>query len=196
LRDVHEEKSCKIFVAGPYHAGKTTLIHFLDNKAQSVERTLQDGTTTTIAFDFGRLWWDGGGKVYRDDEIKPGTNNLVRITLMGSPGQVHMSPVREAISRGARGVLFVVDSTAPGQVGHAIAIFEEVKSYLGKNVPMVVVANKQDLQNAMKVELLRDLMKADSVKFVEGSGVTGQGIKEALLSLLKIMENDGALDYS
>jgi signal recognition particle receptor subunit beta len=56
---------------------------------------------------------------------------------------------------------------------------------------MVVVANKQDLQNAMRVELLRDLMKVDSVKFVEGSSVTGQGIKEALLSLLKIMKDNG-----
>jgi signal recognition particle receptor subunit beta len=93
-------------------------------------------------------------------------------------------------------VLFVVNSTAPGQIGHAIAIFEEIKSYLGKDVPMVVVVNKQDLQNAMRVELLRDLMKLDSVKFVESSGVTGQGIKEALLSLLKIMKDNCVLESS
>jgi small GTP-binding protein len=196
LSDKKKDKSYKIFVAGPYHAGKTTLIHFLDNKAQSVERTLQDGSTTTVAFDLGHVWWDGCDKMCRDSEIKPGTNNLVRVTLMGSPGQAHMSPVREATSRGARGVLFVVDSTAPGQMGHAIAIFEEIKSYLGKNVPMVVVANKQDLQNATRVELLRDLMKVGSVKFVEGSSVTGQGVKEALLSLLKIMRDDDILESS
>jgi small GTP-binding protein len=196
LSDVKREKSYKIFVAGPYHAGKTTLIHFMDKKAQSVERTLQDGSTTTIAFDLGHMWWDGCDKVRGDEEIKAGKDNLVRVTLMGSPGQVHMSPVREATSRGARGVLFVVDSTAPGQVGHAIAIFEEIKSYLGKDVPMVVVANKQDLQNAMKAEFLKNLMKVDSVRFVEGSSVTGQGIKEALLLLLRIMKDDGTLERS
>nr|MDO8132570.1 ADP-ribosylation factor-like protein [Candidatus Njordarchaeum guaymaensis] len=196
MNDARKERSYKIFVAGPYHAGKTTLIHFLDSKAQSVERILQDGTTTTLAFDLGHMWWDGCDKMCRDDEIKPGTNNLIRVMLMGSPGQVHMSPVREATSKGARGVLFVVDSTAPGQIGHAIAIFEEIKSYLGKDVPMVVVANKQDLQNAMKAELLKNLMKIESVKFVEGSSVTGQGIKEALLLLLEIMKDDGALEYS
>lgn len=196
MSDTKKEKSYKVLVAGPYHAGKTTLIHFLDNKAQSLERTLQDGTTTTVAFDLGRLWWDGCDKMCRDEEIRPGTDNLVRVTLMGSPGQAHMSPVREATSRGARGVLFVVDSTAPGQMGHAIAIFEEIKSYLGKDVPMVVVVNKQDLQSAMRVELLRDLMKLDSVKFVESSGVTGQGIKEALLSLLKIMKDNCVLESS
>lgn len=196
MSDVKREKSYKIFVAGPYHAGKTTLIHFMDKKAQSVERTLQDGSTTTIAFDLGHMWWDGCDKVRGDEEIKAGKDNLVRVTLMGSPGQVHMSPVREATSRGARGVLFVVDSTAPGQVGHAIAIFEEIKSYLGKDVPMVVVANKQDLQNAMKAEFLKNLMKVDSVRFVEGSSVTGQGIKEALLLLLRIMKDDGTLERS
>jgi small GTP-binding protein len=196
LSEAKKEMWYKIFVAGPYHAGKTTLIHFLDNKAQSVERVLQDGTTTTLAFDLGHMWWDGCDEVCRDDEIKPGTNNLVRVMLMGSPGQVHMSPVREATSRGARGVLFVIDSTAPGQIGHAIAIFEEIKAYLGKDVPMVVVANKQDLQNAMKAEVLENLMKVDSVKFVQGSSVAGQGIKDALLLLLKIMKDDGVLEHS
>jgi small GTP-binding protein len=196
LSDAKKECGYKIFVAGPFHAGKTTLIHFLDSKAQSVEKTLQDGTTTTLAFDLGHVWWDGCDKMCRDDEVKPGTNHLVRVMLMGSPGQVHMSPVREATSKGARGVLFVVDSTAPGQIGHAIAIFEEIKGYLGKDVPMVVVANKQDLENAMKAELLKNLMKIDSVKFVEGSSMTGQGIKEALLLLLRIMKDDGATDSS
>jgi signal recognition particle receptor subunit beta len=103
-----------------------------------------------------------------------------------------MSPVREATSKGASGVLFIVDSTAPGQLGHAIAIFEEVKSFLGKQVPMVVVANKQDLCNAMKASAMRELMKIDSVQFVEGSAVTGQGIKEALLMLLKQMKAQSA----
>lgn len=180
-------KTFKIFVAGPFHAGKTTLVHFLDKKAQSVERTLQDGTTTTIVFDLGHVWWDGGDNMFSDEEIKANGCDPIRVMLMGSPGQIHMSPVREATSKGAQGVLFIVDSTAPGQLGHAIAIFEEVKSFLGREVPMVVIANKQDLCNAMKANAMKDLMKIDSVQFVEGSAVTGQGIKEALLVLLKQM---------
>ena len=177
-------KNVKIFVAGPFHAGKTTLVHFLDKKAQSVEKTLEDGTTTTLAFDLGHVWWDGGDNLFCDEDKSNGCDPI-RVMLMGSPGQVHMSPVRDATSKGAQGVLFIVDSTAPGQLGHAIAIFEEVKSFLGKAVPMVVIANKQDLCNAMKATAMKDIMKIDSVQFVEGSAVTGQGIKEALILLLK-----------
>jgi small GTP-binding protein len=188
LNDDRKPKTFKIFVAGPFHAGKTTIVHFLDNKAQSVERTLPDGTTTTIVFDLGHIWWDGGDNMFSDEESKANGCDPIRVMLMGSPGQIHMSPVREATSKGAQGVLFIVDSTAPGQLGHAIAIFEEVKSFLGKEVPMVVVANKQDLCNAMKANAMKDIMKIDSVKFVEGSAVTGQGIKEALLTLLKQMK--------
>lgn len=188
MSDPRKPKTLKIFVAGPFHAGKTTLVHFLDNKSQSVERTLNDGTTTTIVFDLGHVWWDGGECMFSDEEAKSNGCDPIRVMLMGSPGQIHMSPVREATSKGAQGVLFIVDSTAPGQLGHAIAIFEEVKSLLGKEVPMVVVANKQDLCNAMKASAMKDLMKIDSVKFVEGSAVTGQGIKEALLMLLKQMK--------
>ena len=181
-------RTVKIFVAGPFHAGKTTIVHFLDSKSQSVERTLEDGTTTTIVFDLGHVWWDGCDKMFSDEEAKANGCDPIKVMLMGSPGQIHMSPVREATSKGAQGVLFVVDSTAPGQLGHAIAIFEEVKSFLGKEVPMVVVANKQDLCNAMKASAMKDLMKIDSVQFIEGSAVTGQGIKEALLMLLKQMK--------
>jgi hypothetical protein len=188
LSNEKKPKTLKVFVAGPFHAGKTTLVHFLDNKAQSVERTLENGTTTTIVFDLGHVWWDGGDKMLSDEEAKANGCDPVRVMLMGSPGQVHMSPVREATSKGAQGVLFIVDSTAPGQLGHAIAIFEEVKSFLGKEVPMVVVANKQDLCNAMKANAMKDLMKIDSVVFVEGSAVTGQGIREAVLMLLKQMK--------
>jgi small GTP-binding protein len=185
LSNDKKAKIFKVFVAGPFHAGKTTIVHFLDNKAQSVERKLPDGTTTTIVFDLGHVWWDGSDNMLSDEEAKANGTNPIRVMLMGSPGQIHMSPVREATSRGAQGVLFIVDSTAPGQLGHAIAIFEEVKSFLGKEVPMVVVANKQDLCNAMKADAMRNLMKIDSVKFIEGSAMTGQGVREALLMLLK-----------
>lgn len=182
----------KIFVAGPFHAGKTTFVHFLDKKAQSVERTLPDGTTTTIVFDLGHVWWNGFDRLCSDEEAKNDSgSDAFRVMLMGSPGQVHMSPVREATCKGAQGVMFIVDSTAPGQIGHAIAIYEEVKSYLGKDVPMVIVANKQDLENAMKANAMKNLLKIDSVQFFEGSAITGQGIKEALLALLKIMKERG-----
>jgi small GTP-binding protein len=184
----------KIFVAGPFHAGKTTLVHFLDKSAQSVERTLPDGTTTTIVFDLGHIWWDGCDRLCSEEEAKNNNgSDVFRVMLMGSPGQVHMSPVREATSKGAQGVMFIVDSTTPGQLGHAIAIYEEVKSYLGRDVPMVVVANKQDLENAMKATAMKNMMKIDSVQFFEGSAVTGQGIREALLALLKIMKERGMI---
>ena len=184
----------KIFVAGPYHAGKTTLVHLLDKKAQSVERTLPDGTTTTIAFDLGHVWWDRGENIYTDDEITANPCDALRVVLMGSPGQVHMSPIRQVTSMGAKGVLFIIDSTAPGQIGHAIAIFEEVRSYLGREVPMVVVANKQDICNAVKADSLKNLMKVDSVSFFDGSALTGHGIKQALVELLKIIKVRGFID--
>jgi small GTP-binding protein len=184
----------KIFVAGPYHAGKTTLVHLLDKKAQSVERTLPDGTTSTMAFDLGHVWWDQGENIYTDDEITTNPCNALRVVLMGSPGQIHMAPIREVTSMGAKGVLFIIDSTAPGQIGHAIAIFEEVRSHLGKEVPMVVIANKQDVSNAVKADSLKNLMKVDSVSFIDGSALTGQGIKQALIQLLKIIKTRGFID--
>jgi small GTP-binding protein len=188
---VSDSSGFKIFVAGPYHAGKTTIVHFLDKNSMSVEKIMPDGTKSTVVFDLGHVWWDQGDKILTDEEIKGNPCNAFRVVLMGSPGQVHMTPVREATSKGAKGVLFVVDSTAPGQIGHAMAIYEEIKMFLGKDVPMVIIANKHDVPGAMKADDLRNLLKAEAVKFVEGSGLTGQGVKEALIELLRVMKEKG-----
>ena len=52
----------KVYVTGPFQAGKTTLIHTLDPKAISIERDMKEEyrgekSTTTTGFDLGRVVW-------------------------------------------------------------------------------------------------------------------------------------------
>ncbi|MHA1480316.1 MAG: hypothetical protein ACTSQZ_02685, partial [Candidatus Thorarchaeota archaeon] len=52
----------KVYVTGPFQAGKTTLIHTLDPDAISIERDMKEEyrgekATTTTGFDLGRVIW-------------------------------------------------------------------------------------------------------------------------------------------
>jgi len=188
----------KIFIVGPFQAGKTTVVHMLDPHAHSVERKVVEGSrviSTTVGFDLGKvLWIHGCG---RDEIVHPSrveeqsiansNCEVWEVTLMGSPGQMKFRAVREALSRGSDGVLFVIDSTKPGQVGYVISLLEEVRAFLGKDVPMVVLANKQDLEDALKADEIKRILKLENVKIVETSAIRGEGVVEGLLELLKMV---------
>ena len=103
---------------------------------------------------------------------------------MGTPGQMQFAPVREILAKGCQGVLFVVDSTNVGQIGVALAMLEETKAYLGHYIPMVILANKQDLNGALKGDEILKLLKIKDIKIYETSAIRNVNIKEALIALL------------
>jgi len=187
----------KICVVGPFQAGKTTLVHSLDSKAVSVERKYKYGSTiisTTVGFDMGRVLWLHGDEdkiiessKLRKEYLKDKNTEIWEVTLMGTPGQLHFKNVREAIAKGSDGVLFVIDSTKPGQAGYILALLEEIRNFLGDNIPMVLIANKQDLKNALKAERIREILKLDGVKIIEASAIKGEGVMEGLIELLKMI---------
>jgi len=179
----------KVFIAGPTNAGKTTLVHTLDKNAKSIEHYYEDGRSTTIGFDLGFVYWDSERNVILTewDESKEHPS-VHKIMLMGSPGQEQFAPVREAVSKGSQGILFVIDSTNLGQIGFAIAIYEEIKAYFkNQEIPMVVLANKQDLENAADADTVKQLLKIGSVKVIETSAIEKYNLEKALLELLNMI---------
>ena len=152
----------KVYVTGPFQAGKTTLIHTLDPNAISVERKLkteyrgEKGTTTT-GFDMGRVVWvrkeeSHMGLIVPKKEYEREKDQYQgwltkEIELRGVPGQLHFKFVRDSMRHGTDGVLMVVDSSDYGKIGDASAILAETVAAFGE-VPMVVIANKQDRDDA------------------------------------------------
>lgn len=153
----------KVFVAGPFQAGKTTFIHALDPHALSVERDMKElyrgeKSTTTVGFDLGRVFWvrkikQSIGLIIPKKDFQKENKEYdgwiaKNIELRGAPGQLHFETVRETFMGGADGVLFVLDSSDPGTIGAALTILAEIQTRL-KRVPIQIVANKQDLPEAV-----------------------------------------------
>ncbi|MFX0096666.1 MAG: ATP/GTP-binding protein [Candidatus Hodarchaeota archaeon] len=198
--ELMRERQIKIFVVGPFQAGKTTLIHSLDPYACSMEREGYNEEwgeySTTVGFDLGKLVWLHGKKDRLYDVRSFKSRNLNpdiygyeawNVFLFGSPGQMWFKDVRSAISKGSDGVLFVVDSTRPGQVGYTLALLEEVNIALGRRVPTVIVANKQDVPQALRAEQIRRILRINEVEIHEISAINREGVERALIELLRIV---------
>jgi len=181
-------QTIKVFVAGPTRAGKTTLVHKFDLNARSIEHYYEDGESTTIGFDLGIVFWDKNkNKILKNVDENYGDPNIFKVILMGSPGQLRFAPVRQAVSKGSQGVLFVIDSTNLGQVGLAISIYEEIKAYFKNDFPMVILANKQDLEGASDAKTVQNLLKISAAKVIETSAITGANLEIGLLELLNMI---------
>ena len=101
---------------------------------------------------------------------------------------MRFSAVRKATLRGAKGILFVIDSSISGHIGHAVALYEEIRLVLGDDVPLIVFANKQDIADAKSPEEISELLNMNGVQVLPSSSINEEGIREALLELLNSLE--------
>ncbi|MEX2750571.1 MAG: ATP/GTP-binding protein [Candidatus Freyarchaeota archaeon] len=155
----------KILVTGSYHSGKSTIIRSL-TKGKSISIDKKD---TTVALDYGIV------------DIE----NL-QIHLFGTPGLKHFKILRQVLSKGADGVLFLVDSQDKNSDGEAKGIWREVEEFL-PGVPITVAANKQDLPGARKpVQIRKDLNIPPDVHIIPTVAKTGQNAENALRVLLLV----------
>jgi signal recognition particle receptor subunit beta len=201
--DIQKLKSYdyKVYVTGPFQAGKTTLIHTLDPDAISIEREMRDDyrgerSSTTTGFDLGRVMWsrkklDSMGLVIPKKEFVKESDEydgwLTReIELRGVPGQLHFKFVRDTMRSNSDGILLIVDSSDPAMIGDACAILSESIAAFG-DLPMVIVANKQD-----RDDCVHPLQVAAWLGVEQAVGMSArqcESCKDALILLLRMIEH-------
>ncbi len=191
----------KVYVTGPFQAGKTTLIHTLDPGAISIERDMKEEyrgekSTTTTGFDLGRVMWARKEKQHQglivpkteyEKEVLDYEGWIIKeIELRGVPGQLQFKFVRDTMRRNTDGVLLIVDSSDYGMIGDACAILAESVGAF-PDIPIAVIANKQDRDDAAD--------PADVATWLGVSDASGasakdfESAKDSLTRLLKKIEN-------
>lgn len=153
----------KISVVGPFYSGKTTFIKSIAKKFTPVERL-----GATVGVEYGVVDYKG----YRAD-------------VFGIPGQERFLPLLNRIGISSKGVFLVVDSTKPEE-------FDFAKKFLDKfeNIPYVIIANKQDLPNALKGDEIKERMGLKDADVVETVATEGKGVYDAFeLMVEKIVED-------
>ncbi len=198
----------KVYVTGPFQAGKTTLIHTLDPDTISIEREMReefhgDKSTTTTGFDLGRVIWTRKElghvglivpkKEYEREKSEYSGWIAKEIELRGVPGQLHFKFVRDTMRMNTDGVLMIVDSSDPSMIGEASAILAETLAAFG-NIPLEIIANKQDRADAVPPE---DVASWLGVAEVTGTSAKNrESAKDALVLLLRKLDEVNASSQS
>ena len=129
----------KIVVTGPAQSGKSTFVTNASDFGVSIDRRDTKGDPTTVAMDFGWLHW-------KDFDI----------TLYGTPGQTRFDPVVPKLLNHAMGAILLIDATNPQALERALHHIQLIRE---KHLPMVVAANKADLDGTMSDDEIRKHLK-------------------------------------
>jgi signal recognition particle receptor subunit beta len=123
----------KLVVAGPYAAGKTTLIQSVSDRPVVGTEAATSGSealvkaTTTVGMEFGSY-------TVSDDDV------VVELSLFGVPGQERFSFMWDIVSQGMDGLCYLVDGTAPdtwSEAGVALRRFGELS-----DAPTLLAVNR------------------------------------------------------
>ena len=113
----------------------------------------------------------------------------VTLQVWDLAGQPRFEIVRQSFYRGARGGLLVYDVTRRRTFLNIDRWKKEAFDTLGKTIPLVVVANKVDLEDSRVVSAEEGKIYADehSHLYVESSALTGENVEQAYATLSEIM---------
>ncbi|XP_058208057.1 uncharacterized protein LOC131321057 [Rhododendron vialii] len=166
-----------VLILGIDKAGKTTLLEKLKAHYSNLEGLPPDRIVPTVGLNIGRVevlnsklvFWDLGG-------------------------QLGLRSIWEKYYEEAHAVVFVVDAACPSRFEDSKSALEKVLRHEDlRGAPLLILANKQDLADAVSAEELArylDLKKLDERAYTfEGvSAYDGTGIKESVDWLVEVME--------
>jgi small GTP-binding protein len=163
-----KKQPAKILVAGLDAAGKTTMLYKL--KVQDLKETIP-----TIGLN-----------------VETGSYNNFEIIAWDSGGRMKMGPLKRHYAQDMAGVIWIVDSNDRERMGESEEELCKELSYMEHDLkpgdaklPVLILANKQDLPNALSTAEIAEKLKLHSMRHrqwhVQPVCLTeGMGLKEGL----------------
>ncbi|WP_181801450.1 GTP-binding protein [Streptomyces shenzhenensis] len=170
----------KVVVAGGFGVGKTTAIGSIsDIEPLRTEEVLTEQsaatdslhgierkTTTTVAFDFGRVGWD--------------VPDPIELYLFGTPGQPRFWDFWHDLSEGAFGAVVLTDTRRIDSSYHAADFFEQC------GLPFIIAINRFPGTAPRTLEEIREAFDVDSdVPLMFCDARNPESVASVLLTLLQ-----------
>ncbi|ORY93018.1 ADP-ribosylation factor family-domain-containing protein [Syncephalastrum racemosum] len=160
-----------VLIIGLDNAGKTTLLERIKSLFSGVTGLPPDKIAPTVGLNIGRV------------DIKSS-----RINFWDLGGQRDLRSIWERYYTECHGIVFVVDSTDSRRLEECKDTFESMITNDGvEGVPVLMLANKQDVEGALRVEEIKEVFNKIAVKLgardsrvLPISALEGDGVREAV----------------
>lgn len=165
----------KLLVAGPFAAGKTTLISAISEipvvatEAEVTDETRATKSNTTVTMDYGKL-------TVADDELR------AELLMFGTPGQERFSFMWDVLAEGMDGYIIVADVSRPESFTEARSILDHFRAM--SDVPFVIAANRASGVPEPFGALTEALDLDEDVTIVPCESVDRESAKEVVVTML------------
>lgn len=158
--------STKLILVGNYKVGKTSLIK------RFVENMFQESYHSTIGVEISK----------KDMELSEDT--IINFAIWDLGGQIiQMAPYRRRFYEGAQSALIIIDRTRPDNLKSIDIWHNELKTYVGTDVDIILVGNKSDLTDNIGIseDEIKDIADEKSFHYILTSAKTGENVHDAFL---------------
>ena len=163
----------KIIIIGDMSSGKTNiLLRYISNKFEAHSQP-------TVGVEMA-------GKDLKINE------DIVKAQIWDTAGQEKYDSLITSYYKGAKGVLIVYDITQKSTFDKIESYMNKLKEYNDKNISVILVGNKCDLEDNREVlkEDGEELAKKLNIQFMEVSAKTGENIEKLFQTLIEeVYEN-------
>ena len=179
MEDENYEMMFKVVLVGDSFVGKTNIM------SKYIKDQFNITSKSTIGVEFGT-------KILEID------NKKVKAQIWDTAGQERYKSITSAYYKGAKGAFIVYDITNKSTFESVDKWIKDLNSYGDKNLTMLLIGNKSDLEDKRIINKEEGEEKAKSFElgFIETSAYNGDNIDQAFDIMLKevlkryIVEND------
>ncbi|KAJ4714478.1 Ras-related protein like [Melia azedarach] len=110
----------------------------------------------------------------------------VKAQIWDTAGQERYRAVTSAYYRGAVGAMLVYDITRRQSFDHIPRWLEELRSHADKNIVIILIGNKSDLENqrAVPTEDAKEFAEKEGLFFLETSALEATNVENAFMTVL------------
>ncbi|ORZ14663.1 ADP-ribosylation factor family-domain-containing protein [Absidia repens] len=176
-----QKEEYNVLIIGLDNAGKTTLLERIKSTFMGTIGLSPDKIAPTVGLNIGRIEVQGA-----------------RIKFWDLGGQQDLQSIWSRYYSECHAIAFVVDSTDQRRLEECKDTFETmIMNDLVEGVPVLMLANKQDLPNALRVEEIKEVFNKIAVKLgardsrvLSVSALEGDGVREAIDWMIKRLQRN------
>ncbi len=156
----------KITLFGPASVGKTSLLlrYIKDHFTHDLKKTI------------------GSNFLIKDLKID---DNEIRLLIWDIGGQDAFAKLRTIYFKGSNAALGIYDVTEPQTLLKIPGWISSIKKSVKKNIPMILIGNKIDLERQVDEKEAKDLAKRLNCEYMETSAKTGKNVVKAFEFIAK-----------